>query len=76
MGEGLGEVGGLDLQGPGQLEAGVSPEPRVGVDLVPSDGAARHPLEYLFDKGGPAKLEPPEARPFALPRSAAAGFLM
>jgi hypothetical protein len=39
----LGEVGGLDFQGLRQLEARVSPEPRVWVGFVPGDGALRHP---------------------------------
>ena len=41
----LGEVRGLDLQGPRQLEAGVSSEPRVGVNIVPGDGASRDSCE-------------------------------
>lgn len=38
----LGEILHLDLQRLRQLHPGVVPKPRVGVDLVPSDGAARH----------------------------------
>ena len=46
MGEGLGEVLGLDLEGLRQLEVGVSPEPHIRVDLVSGDRAPRDSREY------------------------------
>jgi hypothetical protein len=55
----LGEVGGLDFQGLRQLEARVSPEPRVWVGFVPGDGALRHPERVL---SSPEKLNEDEAK--------------